>query len=195
MDSGVPLAPSFIVTYPMLPTEFMGMNPPIYYNNMKNFGTQSTPWVPSDYPIGIPSHLQSSPWSTYMNPSIGYVGTMCPMPASSFDMSHVPQLPFTMGGWNFPSYRSNPSYALSGANTQTSAYYTYYTSSMYPLSTMLVPLNTFPWQFLMYPWVFHTRRINFTVRATPFTGPLYKGETYILTRIILIILPSFHRLQ
>jgi hypothetical protein len=78
-----------------------------------------------------------------MNPSIGSGGTMAPMPVSSFDMSHVPQPTFTTGGWNFPSYGSNPSYALSGANTQMGAYSTYYTSSMYPPSTMSVPLNTF----------------------------------------------------
>jgi hypothetical protein len=43
MDSGVPLAPSFIVAYRMMPTQFMGMNPPISYNSMHNFGTQSMP--------------------------------------------------------------------------------------------------------------------------------------------------------
>jgi hypothetical protein len=36
MDSGVPLAPSFTATYPMMPTQFMGMNPPVSYNGMKN---------------------------------------------------------------------------------------------------------------------------------------------------------------
>jgi hypothetical protein len=34
MDSGVPLAPSFIVSYPMMPTQFMGMNPLVSYNSM-----------------------------------------------------------------------------------------------------------------------------------------------------------------
>jgi hypothetical protein len=42
MDSGVPLAPSFTVAYPMMPTQFMGMNPLVSYNGMQNFGTQST---------------------------------------------------------------------------------------------------------------------------------------------------------
>jgi hypothetical protein len=68
---------------------------------------------------------------------------MNPIPTSSFDMSHVPQPAFTTRGWNFPSYRSNPSYVLSGANTQMGVYYTYYTPSMYPLSVMSVLLNTF----------------------------------------------------
>jgi hypothetical protein len=58
---------------------------------MQNYGTQSMPWVSSHSPIDMPSPLQSSPWSTYMNPSIGSGGTMAPMPMSSFDMSHVPQ--------------------------------------------------------------------------------------------------------
>jgi hypothetical protein len=49
-----------------------------------------------------------------------------------------------MGGVNLPSYESSPSYALSGANTQMGAYSTHYTPSVYPLSTMLVPSNTFP---------------------------------------------------
>jgi hypothetical protein len=89
------------------------------------------------------SPLQSSPWSTYMNPKIGSGGTMALMPMSSFDMSHVPQSTFMMGGWKLPSYRSSPSYALSVANTQMGAYSTYYTPSMYPSSTMSVPSNTF----------------------------------------------------
>jgi hypothetical protein len=82
MDSGVPLAPSFIATYPMMPTQFMGMNPPVSYNGMQNFSTQSTPWVSSHSPVHMSSPLQSSPSSTYMNPSIGSKGTMARMPMS-----------------------------------------------------------------------------------------------------------------
>jgi hypothetical protein len=92
----------------------------------------------------MPSPLQPSPWFTYMSTSIGSGGAMAPMPTSSFDMSHVPQPTPTMGGWNLPSYRSSPSYALSGANTQMGAYSTYYTPSVYPSSTILAPLNTLP---------------------------------------------------
>jgi hypothetical protein len=143
MDSGFPLAPSFAATYPMMPTQFMGMNPPVSYNGMQNFGTQSAPFVSSHSPVDMPSPSQPSPWSTYMNPSIGFRGTMSPMLVSSFDMSHVPQPAFMTGGWNFPSYESNPSYSLSGSNTQMSDYSTYYTPSMYPSSTMSVPSNTF----------------------------------------------------
>jgi hypothetical protein len=92
---------------------------------MKNYDTQSTPWASSHFFVDMPSPVQSSPWSTYMNPSTGFGGTMAPMPMYSFDMSHVPQPNFTMGGWNLPSYRSSPSYAFSRANTQMGAYSTY----------------------------------------------------------------------
>jgi hypothetical protein len=126
MDSGFPLAPSFNATYPMMPTHFMGMNPSAFHKGMQNYDTQSMPWVSSHSPIDMSSPLKSSPWSTYMNPSIGSGGTMAPMPTSSFDMSHVPQPDFTMGGWNLPSYGSIPNYALSRANTQMGAYSTYY---------------------------------------------------------------------
>jgi hypothetical protein len=144
MDSGVPFSPSFTATHPMMPTHFMGMNPSTFHNGMQNYDTQSTPWVSSHVPVDMPSPMQSSPWSTYMNPSIGSGGTMAPMPMSSFDMSHVPQPTLTTGGWNLPSYGSNPSHTLLGANTQMGAYSTYYTPSMYPSSTMSVPSNTFP---------------------------------------------------
>jgi hypothetical protein len=117
MDNGVPWAPSFTYTYPMMPTQFMGMNTPVSYNGMQNYDTQSTPWASSQFSVDMTSPVQSSPWSTYMNPSIVSRGTTAPIPTSSFDMSHVPQPAFTMGGWNLPSYESSPIYALSGAHT------------------------------------------------------------------------------
>jgi hypothetical protein len=179
MDNGVPLAPSFTATYPMMPTQFMGMNPPVSYNGMQNYDTQSTPWASSQFSVDMPSPVQSSPWSTYMNPSIGSGGTMAPMPTSSFDMSHVPQPAFTMGGWNLPSYGSNPSYALSGANTQMGAYSTYYTPSMYPPSTMSVPLNTFPWRVLIYPRVSSHGENQFYGSGYPLYGtPSQGGNIY-----------------
>jgi hypothetical protein len=63
---------------------------------------------------------------------------------SSFDRSHVPQPTLTMGGQNIPSYGSSPSHSFSGAGTQMGGYSTYYTPSVYPSSTTLVPTNTFP---------------------------------------------------
>jgi hypothetical protein len=144
MDSGFPLAPSFTTTHPMIPTHFMGTNPSSFHNGMQNYDVHSTPWVSSHFHVDMPSPFQFSPWSTYMNPSIGSGGTMAPMSVSLFDMSHVPQPNLTMGGWNLPSYGSSPRYALSGASTQMGAYSTYYTPPVYPSSTILFPPNTFP---------------------------------------------------
>jgi hypothetical protein len=119
---------------------------------------------------------------------------MAPMPTSSFDMSHVPQPSFMMGGWNLPSYGSNPGYALSGANTQMGAYSTYYTPSMYPPSAMSVPLNTFSMASPHVSSGVSYGENQFYGSGYPLHGPLHKGETYILTRIVLIILSSLHRL-
>jgi hypothetical protein len=138
MDSGVSFAPSFTATHPMIPTHFMGMDPFVVHNGMQNYNTQSTPWVSSHFSVDMPSPMQSSPWITYMNPSIGSGGTMAPMPTSSFDMSRVP-----MGGCNLPPYGSNASYVLPGSNAQMGTYPTYYAPSMYLSSAMSVPSNTF----------------------------------------------------
>jgi len=106
---------------------------------------------------------------------------MAPLLTSLFDMGHAPQPTLTVGGWNLPSYRSSVGYDILGANTQMGVYYTYYTPSMYPSSSMSVPSNYFPMDVCIYPWVFHTRRINFTVKAILFTEPIHMGATYILT--------------
>jgi hypothetical protein len=118
-----------------MPPHFMGEDPSIFYNGMHDYNAQSAPWVSSHFFVDMPSHMQTPPWSTYMNPSIGLGGTITPMPTSSFDMSRVP-----MGGWDLPPYGSNPSYSLSGSSAQMGAYYTL---PMYLLSAMSVPLNTF----------------------------------------------------
>jgi hypothetical protein len=117
MDSGVPIAPSFTATPPpMMFTHFMGTNPSAFHNGMQNYDTQSMPWVSNHFLVhisNVPSPFPSSPWPTYMNPSIGSEGTMAPLSTSSFDMSYVPQPTLTVGGWNIPSYESSPSYDLS----------------------------------------------------------------------------------
>jgi hypothetical protein len=112
MGSGVYFSPSFTTTHPMMPVHFMGTDPSTFYNGIQNYNAQSGPWVSSHFSVDMPSPMQSSPWPTYMNPSIGSGGTMAPMHTSLFDMSRVP-----MGGWNLPLYGSNNSYALSGAST------------------------------------------------------------------------------
>jgi hypothetical protein len=116
MDNGVSFSPSFTTTPPPPPMMFMEANPFVFYNGMQNYNTQSASWVSSHFSIDIPSPVQPSPWLKYMNPSIGPGGTMALMPTSSFDISPIP-----MGGWNFPPYRSNTSYAISGASTQMGA--------------------------------------------------------------------------
>jgi hypothetical protein len=53
-----------------------------------------------------------------------------------------------VGGWNIPSYGSNPSFTFPGASAQMGGHSTYYISSIYPSSAMLVPMNTFPMEDL-----------------------------------------------
>jgi hypothetical protein len=129
----------------------------------------------------MPSPFPSSPLPAYMNPSFGSGGMMTPLSTSSFDRSHVPQPTLTVGGWNLPSYGSNPSHTFSGASAQMGGYSTYYTPSVYPSSAMPVPTNTFPMAGPICPLVFHMEGISFMVRATLFMEPLHMGATYILT--------------
>jgi hypothetical protein len=146
MDSGVPLAPSFTTTSSMTFTHFMGMNLSALHNGIQNYDTQSMLWVSNHFPIDISNMLSpfpSSPYPTYVNPSFGSEGTMAPPPTSSFDGSHVPLPTLIVGGWNLPSYGSNPSHIFLGSSTQMGGYPTYYTPSVYPLSAMSVPMNTF----------------------------------------------------
>jgi hypothetical protein len=154
------------------------------------------PWVSNDFPIdmpNVPSPFPSSPWPTYMNPSFGSGSMMTTLSTSSFDRSYVPQPTLTVGGWNIPSYGSSPSHVFSGSNTQMGSYSTYYTPYMYPSSAMSVPTDTFPTPIPIYPLVFHTEKISFTIRATLFIEPLHMGATYILTWLIPITLFSLCR--
>jgi hypothetical protein len=43
MDSGVPFAPSFTATHPMMPTHFMGTDPSDFHNGMENYDIQFVP--------------------------------------------------------------------------------------------------------------------------------------------------------
>jgi hypothetical protein len=147
MDGGVPLTPSFTVTSPMTFTHFMGMNLFAFHIGMQNYDTHSMPWVFNHFPIdmsNMPSPFPSSPFHAYMNPSFGSGVTMTPLSISSFDRIHVPQLNLTVGGWNLPSYGSNPSHVFSGTSAQMGVYSTYYTLTTYPSSAMSVPTNVFP---------------------------------------------------
>ena len=155
MLTGVLTTPSFTATSLMMFTHFMGTNPSNFHSGMHNYGTQCMPWVSNHFPIDIPnvpSPFPSSPVPTYVNPSFSSGGTMAPPSIYSFDRSHVPQPTLTMGGWNLPSYRSNPSQVFSGANTQMGGFSTYYTPSVYPSSAMSVLMNTFPMLGLHIPY-------------------------------------------
>jgi hypothetical protein len=121
----------------------MGMNPSVFHNGMKNYDTQSMPWVSNNFSHGMPdmsSHFPSSVLSPYMNPSCGSRGMMPPSSPSPFDGSHIHQTTLMVRGWNIPSYEST----FPRASAQMGSHSTYYTSSTYPSSAMSVPMNTFP---------------------------------------------------
>jgi len=61
MDSGVSFAPSFVATYPMMPTHFMGTDPSTFYNGVQNYNTHYVPWVSSNFFVHMSSPVQSSP--------------------------------------------------------------------------------------------------------------------------------------
>ena len=69
---------------------------------------------------------------------------MPPYSPFSFVGSHIPQPNLTVGGWNIPSYESNPRFTIPGASAQMGSHSTYYTSFVYQSSAMPVPTNTFP---------------------------------------------------
>ena len=184
MDSGVPLLPHLLLPPSMMFTHFMGKNLSAFHNGMHNYDTQLMLWVSNHFSLGMPnmpSPFPSSPWTTYMNPSFGSGGTMAPLYTYSFDRIHVPQPTLTVGGWNLPSYRSNPSHAFLGSISQMGGYSTYYTPSVHPSSSMPVPTNTFPMASPHISSSISYRGNQFMVWATLFTEPLHMGATYILT--------------
>ena len=61
-----------------------------------------------------------------------------------FGGSHIPQPTLTVGGWNIPTYGSNPRFTFLGEISQMGSHSTYYIPSIYPSSAMLVPKNAFP---------------------------------------------------
>jgi hypothetical protein len=99
MDSGVPLVPSFTATSSMKFTHFMGINPFVFHNGMKNYDTQSMPWVSNHFPLNMPIH--------------SFEGMVAPLYAYSFERSLIPQPNLIVGGWNIPSYGSNHSLTFS----------------------------------------------------------------------------------
>jgi hypothetical protein len=60
---------------------FMGASPSAFYNGMKNYGTQSMPWVSNNFAHGMfdmSSHFPSSVSPPYENTSFGSGGMMPP---------------------------------------------------------------------------------------------------------------------
>jgi hypothetical protein len=101
MDSGVPLTSSVSATHPMGFNHFMGTDPSVFPNGMKNHDTQSVPWASNHLSLCTPnmsSKFSSSPLPSYMNPSFGSEGLMPTFSTFSFDGNHIPQLTLTMGG-------------------------------------------------------------------------------------------------
>jgi hypothetical protein len=84
MDSGVPFAPSFTATTPMMSTHFMGTDPSTSHYGMQNYNTQSMPWVSNQFSHGMydmSSHLPSFVSPPYANTSFGFGGMMPPYPS------------------------------------------------------------------------------------------------------------------
>jgi hypothetical protein len=177
MDSGVPLAPSFTATPPM---RFMGAIPSVFYNVMKNYGTQSMPWASNHFSHGMSdmsSHFPSSISPPYANKSFGSGGMMCPYFPSLFGGSHILQTPLMVGGWNIPSYKST----MREVSAQLGNNSTYGTPSTYPSSSMSVCTNTFPMEDLHLSSGVSSGEVIFIVWETPLMKFLCLGETYILT--------------
>jgi hypothetical protein len=92
MNNGFPFAPSFTATPPMISTHFIRTDPSASHYGMKNYNTQSTPWVSNHFPHGMldmSSHLPSSGSPPYADTSFGFGGLMPPSYPSSFGGSHI----------------------------------------------------------------------------------------------------------
>jgi hypothetical protein len=93
----------------MMSTHFIGMDPSASHYGMKNYNTQSTPWVSNHFShvmLDMSSHFPSSISPPYANTIFGSGGMMPPYSPSPFGGSHILQTPLTVGGWNLPSYES-----------------------------------------------------------------------------------------
>jgi hypothetical protein len=113
----IPETPSLNATQPMVSAQSMGMNPFVFLSGTPNHSTQSMPWASNPFSFGMPdmtSHLSSSILTSNVNPSFGSGGTTPPYTPFSFGGGHIPQPTPTVGGWNPPSSRPNPSYNFKG---------------------------------------------------------------------------------
>ena len=69
---------------------------------------------------------------------------MPPYSPFSFGGIHIPQPNIMVGGWNLPSYGSNPRFTFPGESAQMGSHSTYYIPFIYPYSTMSIRMNYFP---------------------------------------------------
>jgi hypothetical protein len=123
------VTPSVSATQPMVFSHSMGMNPFVFLSGTPNHDTQPIPWASNHFSHGMPdmsSHFPSSVSSPYVNPSFGSGGMMPPYSPFSFGGSHIPQPTLMVGGWNIPSYGSNPSFTFPGESAQMGGHSTYY---------------------------------------------------------------------
>jgi hypothetical protein len=116
---------------------------------------------------GMSLHFPSSVSSPYVNPSFGFEGMNPPYYLSFFCGSHIPQPTLTIRGWNIPSYGSNPSFTFLRENTQMGGHSTYYIPSIYPSSSMLVPMKFFPMADLRLSSSVSSRAIWFYSMGNP----------------------------
>jgi hypothetical protein len=179
MDSGVPLAPSFTATPPM-------MFPLISWGQILLFFIMVCRTMALSQCLGslvilmvdMSSHLPSSVSPPYENTSFGSGGMMPPYSPSPFGGSHILQTPLTVGGWNLPSYEST----MREVSAQIGNHSTYYTPSTYPSSLCSVPMNTFPMEDLHLSSGVSSRGSYFYSMGNPLHEvPSCLGETYILT--------------
>jgi hypothetical protein len=146
MVSEAPMTPSINSTQPMVFAHSMGTNPFVFIGGTPNHDTHPIPWASNHFSHGMldmSSHFPSFVSSPYVHPSFGSGGMMPPYSHFSFGEIHIPQETLTEGGWNIPSYGSNPSCTFPRASAQMGSHSTYYILYIYPSSTILVPTNAF----------------------------------------------------
>jgi hypothetical protein len=141
------VTPSVSATQPKVFSHSMGMNPFLFPSGRPNHDTEPIAWASNIFSHGMSDmslHFPSSVSSPYVNLSFGSGGMMPPYSPFLFGGSHIPQPNFRVGGWNLPSYGSNPSFTFPGESAQMGGHSIYYMSSIYPSSAMPVPTNSFP---------------------------------------------------
>jgi hypothetical protein len=96
-----------------------------------------------------------------------------------FGGGHIPQPTPMVGGWNPPSFGPNPSFTFLGESTQMGGPSTYYILSIYPSSTMSIPMNSFLMADLLLSSDVSSRGSQFYSMGNPLHGvPSSGGNMY-----------------